>query len=207
MFLGSRGRFDEALHEMRRAQQLDPLSLIVASGIGRILHFAGRFDEAIAQYRQVIEMDPTFTRVLFDLGLTLTAKGAYDEAFRVLSKADTRSGLQPVALMLTSVGQALAGDRARARAAIGSLEEYARAGTIGYDDLAMVYAAVGESGRAGELLERACDERAPALAYAAVEPVMEFLRIDPECRPVLERAGLIGVDTRSAGPGSEGSSA
>jgi eukaryotic-like serine/threonine-protein kinase len=199
MFLGSRGRFDEALHEMRRAQQLDPLSLIVASGIGRILHFAGRFDEAIAQYRHVIQMDPTFTRVLFDLGLTLTAKGAYDEAFQELNKADARSGLQPFALMLTSVGQALAGRRDRASAAIGRLEEYARAGTIGNDDLAMVYAAIGESKRASELLERACADRAAALAYAAVEPVMGFLRTDSECRPVLERAGLI-ASAQAEGP-------
>ena len=105
MFLGSRGRFDEALQQMRRAEQLDPLSLVVASGIGRILHFAGRFDEAIAQFRHVIEMDPTFSRVWFDLGLTLTAMGAYDEAFQGLKKA----GNQPFALVLTSVGLALAG--------------------------------------------------------------------------------------------------
>ena len=63
-----------------RSQQLDPLSLIVATGLGRILHFAGRFDEAIAQYRQVIRTDPTFSRVWFDLGLTLAATGAYDQA-------------------------------------------------------------------------------------------------------------------------------
>ena len=55
----------------------------------------------------------------------------------------------------------------------------------------MIYAAIGESKRASELLERACDERAAALAYAGVEPVMQFLRSDAECRPVLERAGLI----------------
>jgi eukaryotic-like serine/threonine-protein kinase len=187
MFLGSRGRFEEALEEMRRAQQLDPLSLIVATGLGRILHFAGRFDEAIAQYHQVIQADPTFSRVRFDLGLTLAASGAYDEAIQELKKA----GRQPFAVMLTSIVQALAGQRDRAAAAISRLEEYARAGTIGNDELAMVYAAVGESKRASELLQRACDERAPALAYAAVEPLMEFLRSDAECGPVLERAGLI----------------
>lgn len=50
--------------------------------------------------------------------------------------------------------------------------------------------AIGESKRASELLPRACEERAAALAYA-IEPVMEFLRTDPECRPMLERAELV----------------
>jgi serine/threonine-protein kinase len=195
MYLGSRGRFDEALQEMRVAQQLDPLSLVVASGIGRILHFAGRFDEAIAQYRQVIQMDSTFGRVWFDLGLTLMAMGAYDEASRELEKAALPGSL-PFALMLTTIAQARGGHRDRARASIGKLEEYHRAGKTGSDELGMVYAALGESKRASELLERACEERAASLAYAAVEPVMEFVRNDPECRPVLERAGLLSVGVR-----------
>ena len=198
MFLASRGRFDEALHEMRRAQQLDPLSLVVATGIGRILHFAGRFDEALAQYRHAIQMDPTFGRVWFDLGLTLMAMRAYDEALQELKKVDTVLG-EPNALLLTSLCQGLAGHRDRTRAAIGRLEEYYRAGRIANDDMAMAYAVIGESKRASEFLQRACEERATALPYAAVEPVLEFLRVDSECRPVLERAGLI-APARAEGP-------
>ena len=194
MFLGSRGRFDEALQEMRRAQQLDPLSSVVASGIGRILHFSGRFDEAIAQYRHLIQRDPAFSRVWFDLGLTLTAMGAYDEAARELEKSSV--GTQPFALMITSIGQGLGGHRDLARQSLGRLEESHRAGTLGIDDVAMVYAAIGESRRASELLERACEERAASLAYTAVEPAMEFLRNDAECRRVLERAGLLSVGVR-----------
>ena len=187
MFLGSRGRFEEALEQMQRAQQLDPLSSIVASGIGRMHHFAGRFDEAIGQFRKVMQTDPGFTRVRFDLGLALMAQGAYDEAFEELEQV----GDQPFAVMLTSIGQALSGQPDRARAAIGKLEEYARAGSVGSDELALLYAALGESTHASQLLERACNERTAALPYAAVEPVMAFLLADAECRPVLERAGLI----------------
>ena len=146
-----------------------------------------RFDEAIARYRHVIQMDPTFTRVWFDLALTLIATGAYDEAFQELKKV----GDQPFALLLTSIGDGLRGHRDSARAALARLEDYHRAGKLGSDELALVYAAIGESRRASELLARACEESAPALAYAAVEPVMEFLRSDAECRPVLERAGII----------------
>jgi serine/threonine-protein kinase len=192
MFLGARGRFTEALHEMQRAQQLDPLSLIVATGIGRILHLAGRFDEALAQYRHVVQMDPAFSRVHFDLGLTLIAMGAYDEAVEELTRLGTQPGGRQFGPMLITISHALAGRLDTARAAIGTHEASHRAGGMGTDDLALVYAAVGDSRRASEILQRACDERASTLVYAAVEPVMAFLRTDPECRPVLERAGLIG---------------
>ena len=199
MFLGSRGRFEEALEEMHRAQELDPLSSVVGSGMGRILHFAGRYDEAIVQYRRVIERDPAFARAVFDLGLTLTAKGAYEEVLQELGTVGAGSGIEPVALMLTSMVQAFAGHRERARAAIDRLEAYAHAGRIGQDELALYYAAIGESTRAAVLLERACADRPATLAFAAVEPVMAFVRADPECGPVLERAGLIapaGSDRR-----------
>jgi serine/threonine-protein kinase len=201
MFLASRGRFDEAMVEMKRAQELDPLSVIAMVGVGRILHFSGRFDEAVAQYRRVIEMDPSFSRVWFDLGLTLIAMRAYDDAIQEVTRADALFGGLPFTLLLTTLGNALGEHHDRARAAIGMLEERHRQGSTAVDDLAFVYAAIGESARARELLERACEERSAALAYAAVEPVMRFLRNDPECRRVLERAGLI-APLRTDGPAS-----
>ena len=172
--LGSRGRFDEALQEMRRAQQLDPLSLVVASGIGRILHFARRFDDAIARCHHVIQMDPTFTRALFDLALTLIATGAYDEAFQELKKA----GDQPFALMLTSIGQGLQGHRDSARSGIARLEEYYRAGALGTDELALVYAAIGNPG------VRASFSRAPAKSARRRSPTPRWSRRWNSCAAI-----------------------
>jgi hypothetical protein len=73
-------------------------------------------------------------------------EGAY-EAFQELNEAVTQSGIQPFAVVLISVGQAPAGHRDQASAALGTLEEFARAGTIGNDELALAYAAIGESKR------------------------------------------------------------
>jgi eukaryotic-like serine/threonine-protein kinase len=199
MFLASRGRFEEAMVEMRRAQELDPLSVIAMTGVGRILHFSRRFDDAVAQYRRVIEMDPSFSRVWFDLGLTLIAMRAYDEAIQEVTRADSLFGGLPFTLLLTTLCHALGGQHDRARAAIGTLEKRHREGSVPNDNLAFVYAAVGDSKRASELLERACEERSAALAYAAVEPAMGHMLADPDCRRVLERAGLI-APLRSDGP-------
>jgi Flp pilus assembly protein TadD len=53
------GRFDEAMVETRKAQQLDPLSLSVNTQMGSLLYGARRFDEAIEQLLQVVELDPS----------------------------------------------------------------------------------------------------------------------------------------------------
>ena len=77
MFLASRSRFDAALAEMRVALELDPLSLVIQTGIGRILHFAGRFDEAIAQYEHVLQTNPAFGQAHIDLALTRLATSEF----------------------------------------------------------------------------------------------------------------------------------
>jgi tetratricopeptide (TPR) repeat protein len=65
---GSMGRHDEAIEEIRKAQKLDPLALIVSVAEGRILHFPRRFDEAIGQFQKTLELDPNFIPAHCDLG-------------------------------------------------------------------------------------------------------------------------------------------
>ena len=42
-FLAALRRLDQALAEIRRAQELDPLSLVINTAVARILHFSRRF--------------------------------------------------------------------------------------------------------------------------------------------------------------------
>ncbi len=70
MFLASVSRFEEALAEIRKAHELDPLSPIIGTAVGRILHFARRFDEALDQCLRTIELSPQFPGAYFDSGLT-----------------------------------------------------------------------------------------------------------------------------------------
>jgi Tfp pilus assembly protein PilF len=52
MHLSLLGRHDEAISAIRRAEELDPVSLVINSNHGWILWCARRNDEAIAQLRQ-----------------------------------------------------------------------------------------------------------------------------------------------------------
>ena len=67
--LEQKGRFDEALQEMKLAGDLDPLSLIIIKDTGEIYYVARKYDRAIEYFRKALEMDPNFVVAHMYLGL------------------------------------------------------------------------------------------------------------------------------------------
>src|SRR5207249_4538583 len=74
------GRFDEAIAEVKRAIELDPLSLVINTDLGATYYRARRYDEAIEQLHKTLELDPGFYYARWNLGSALSAKGAIGEA-------------------------------------------------------------------------------------------------------------------------------
>jgi serine/threonine-protein kinase len=56
-YLAALGRHDEAVAEIKKAQQLDPLAVPVTRAAGWVLYFARRFDEAINELQKALAMD------------------------------------------------------------------------------------------------------------------------------------------------------
>jgi tetratricopeptide (TPR) repeat protein len=80
--LMSRRRLDEALQQVKLAQELDPFSLIVNSNVAWVLTNAGRNAEAITQLRQTLTLDSTYVQAHMRLIGPLEALGRFDEARR-----------------------------------------------------------------------------------------------------------------------------
>jgi serine/threonine protein kinase/tetratricopeptide (TPR) repeat protein len=190
MFLASRSRFDEALAEMKRALELDPLSLIIQSGIGRILHFAGRLDEAIGQYERVLQTNPRFAQARIDLALTRMARGELAAARTELGLARDILGGVSTIVLLEACCAAREGRHDDAQAAFRALRESYDSNAAGADDLATLAAVLGEFDAALKWLTEACAQRAPFLGYVDVEPAMAPLLRDPACRALLRRHGF-----------------
>src|SRR5207302_1634989 len=81
------GRNDEAISEMKKAETLDPLSLIISAELAEEYLIAHRYDEAIRQSRKTMALDPFFGVAHFELGQVLVQKRMYDEATAELQKA------------------------------------------------------------------------------------------------------------------------
>ncbi len=73
--LADLGWVDEAVAAIKRARELDPLSLIINTYVGHILYWARQYDQAIEQHRKTIELDPNFGPAHLRLGMAYEQKG------------------------------------------------------------------------------------------------------------------------------------
>src|ERR1700683_1312093 len=113
MNLGLLGRPKEALVEMRKAESLDPLSLIINADLAEFLLLTHSYDESVEQGRKIIEMDSTFAVGHKQLGDAYLLKQMDKEAVAELQKAVQRSGGSPICIA----------DLARAYVASGRMNE------------------------------------------------------------------------------------
>ena len=81
------GRNDQGISELRKAEALDPLSLIISADIANALVIAHRCEESLQQSRKAIEMDPSFAMTHYQLGQALVQVHQYSEAARELQRA------------------------------------------------------------------------------------------------------------------------
>jgi TolB-like protein/tRNA A-37 threonylcarbamoyl transferase component Bud32/Flp pilus assembly protein TadD len=92
-YLSTLGRHDEAIMESQRAQELDPLAVMIHTNTGIIFYYSGRFDQAIEQFNKALEISDDFYVALYYLAQSLKERGQYDEAFEVYVKMLQALGL------------------------------------------------------------------------------------------------------------------
>jgi eukaryotic-like serine/threonine-protein kinase len=169
LYLAAMGRLEEAVCEIKKAQELDPLSLIINTAAGRVFFFACLYDQALEQCRRTLETEPNFVQAHFDLGMIHVQKARFDEAIAEFQKAVALSGGR--SLMQAALGHAFgrAGRKSDALALLKSLSAFEKA---------MVYAGVLDRDQAIRELKTAYEERSGPLVYLKVEPMFDGLRSD-----------------------------
>ncbi len=190
-FLSGLGRHQEALEEVRRALDLDPLSLIIHTAVGDALFFARRYRESIEYYRKSLEMDPEFQAGHSDLARSLEFSGEIDEAIREYEAAIRLSGA-PAAD--ASVGRAnalaVAGNREEALAILEQLQRRRAERFTSPWGIASIYAGLGEDEEALSWLELAYAEHDSPLVKLKVHPRFDPLRKHPRFVALLRQMNL-----------------
>jgi len=182
-------RFDEAIAEAKKTQELEPLSFIASSHLGWILYLSGQNDQAIEQCTRILELDPNFFPARRYLGLAYEQKGMYQKAIAEFEKGVQLSG-SPLMLALLGHAYAASGKTAEARKVLSELHDLQETRYVSPYTVAAIYTGLGDKDNAFKWLEKAFDERDVWLMNLKVDPVFSRLRTDKRFGDLLTRAGL-----------------
>jgi len=187
-YLAHLGRLDEAMREIKRAQELDPLSVSISCAVGEILNLQRRYDEAVRQLRTALRIDPTFSLTQTILAETYAAKGDHEQAIAEIQ--DTTALPMGERRTLLAYFHALAGRKDQALTLLSELSADQSRQKVRPVDMAAVYVALGRNDEAFVWLQRAYADRPISLAYLKVDPRFDPLRVDPRFAQLVRSLGL-----------------
>jgi TolB-like protein/DNA-binding winged helix-turn-helix (wHTH) protein/Flp pilus assembly protein TadD len=185
------GRYDDAIAEMRTAENQDPLSLIINADLAELLLIVHFYDESIEQSRKTIEMDANFALAHIQLGQAYLQKQMYEPAIEEFKRSVELSGGGCVACVANLArAYAASGKKYEAEKLLTDLKKRSSPSASLASEIAMIYAALGDRDRAMAWLERGYDERFnPGVL---TRPGFDPLRSDPRFQDLLRRIGLPG---------------
>jgi TolB-like protein/DNA-binding winged helix-turn-helix (wHTH) protein/Tfp pilus assembly protein PilF len=182
------GRYDEAIAEMRKAQNLDPLSLIINADLAEILILAHSYDQSMQQSLKTIEMDPNFALAHNQLAEAYIQKHMYDKAVAEMRKAVQLSGNSPTCIANLARAYVLSGKRNEAVQLLNGLKKRSDLGNSSAPEIAIIYASLGDTDQAMNWLQKAYDDRFnPGVL---LRPGFDPLRSDSRFRELARRTGL-----------------
>jgi eukaryotic-like serine/threonine-protein kinase len=185
LHLATLGRLDEAVSEAKKAQELDPLSLIINENVGDMLYLARRYDEAETQLLKTIELDPNFGIAHTTLSKVYDLKGMYEKSFdEGFAMAQPEQAAKAKEIYVRS------GIKGVWRSRLGRLLEDSKHEYVSPQNIAMLYARLGELDKAFEWLERGLEERSIQFTYLVADPRFDNLRADPRYAAIMRRVGL-----------------
>jgi TolB-like protein/DNA-binding winged helix-turn-helix (wHTH) protein/Flp pilus assembly protein TadD len=182
------GRNDDALVELRRAESLDPLSLIINADIADALCVAHRYDEAVEQSEKTLKMDANFAVGHYELGQALMQKHMYDQAIVEFQRAIELSGHSGAFDSNLGYAYAVSGRKEEALKIVDDLESRHPANYSVDADIALIYVGLDDRDEAISRLNKAFDARFKASILR--RPAFDPLRSDPRFQDLLRRMGL-----------------
>ena len=184
------GRQEEALTQLKKAQELDPLSPTINAAIERDIFYQRQYDRAIEQMRKSVELEPNFWSAHLGLGLAYTQKKMYADAIKELQAATTISGNSPTPLAMLGYAYAVSGKRDKARQVLTRLNELSKHRHVSPYDIAVIYVGLGDKNQAFRWFEKAYDEHDPSLTLLKIAPWLDSIRSDERFSTLIQRVGF-----------------
>jgi eukaryotic-like serine/threonine-protein kinase len=189
-FLGLMGHFDDGFKQLQAAQQIDPLSAIINTDLGKLLLLARQPDQAIEQLQKTLELDPEYPLAHLFLALAYNQKGLHEQAIAELERYSNKPDSRTIFKAALGFVDGQSGRKDEAVSILNELEK--RSTTNEYlspFQIALIYVGLGKKDKAIESLQTAERERDPFLMYIRVDPNFDSLRTDPRFLDLMKQIG------------------
>jgi serine/threonine protein kinase/tetratricopeptide (TPR) repeat protein len=181
--LSIRGHHQEAIAILERRVRIDPVAHIAHFGHGLTLRMAGRLPESLPSFQRALELEPRYFPARLMLGVVYQQSGKFQEALAVFERPEFQGSAY---LALT---YALQGRRGDALKVLNSLVK--QGGGPDFQQVALVYFALGDKDHGFEWLTKAFDQRQPYISWARVNPAFNnSVRADPRFNQLVARLNL-----------------
>jgi len=210
-YLGAMGRFEHAFAELKRAIQLEPLSLIINTSYAGISWLGRQWDQAIDQTQKTLDLDPNFAAGWWARARSYEGKGMPEPAIAYSQEAIKLSGGNLFFIADLGHAYAAAGKKEDAVAVLRQLQETAKHSYVNSCFVAHIYTALNEREKALQCLENAFRERSAWMPYLAMDPWFDSVRSDPQFEDLLRRMNFpveiaaAAGDSRTRGLNGSGS--
>jgi len=182
--LGGRGRFEEAIPLLKRAQQLDPLVLGFRASAAQLFSAADRYDEAIQELEMALALNPNFQMAYTVFPQVYERQELYENAITAYQKILTKEEVAGLADAYQTSGK-----EGYWRWMLDYFTEMAKQQYVPPWRFARIYAYLGEKDRAFEQLEKAYEEH-QAGPEIQTHPAYDPIRDDPRFTDLLRRMNL-----------------
>jgi len=182
------GRISEAIVEIRKAENLDPLSLIIGADLADALCVAHRYDEAVQQSEKTLELDPNFAVAYYELGQADVQRHMPNEAIAAFQNAIKLAGHSGAFDSNLAYTYAVSGRKEDALAIVRNLVAQQNQNPFVGADIALICVGLGDLDQAMFWLNKAYDARFKASIL--LHPAFDPLRSDARFKDLLRRIDL-----------------
>lgn len=182
---------DEATAHLERAQELDPLNLLIKVRLGFMSIFKRDYDHALDQFKALLDYEPNYSLLYLSFATAYALKGMYDEALAYGEKM-LEFG-PPVVAYVGNLGwlYAIAGKKDKAYEFLAELEKRSKKGYASSFWTALIYLGLGEMDKTFEWFEKAFKERDGNMIYfTTVHQLFDPIRSDTRYKQLLMKMGL-----------------
>jgi len=183
-------RTDEGIQEIKRALELEPLSIPMNANLGGAYMYARKSDAALEQAKKTFELDPGHITARIWLENIYQSRGMYGESLALVEETLKTHPSDQYALQYAAYAYAKTARGSEAEAILGKFRELEKTEPVDAYSLVSIYIALGDKERAFAALEKSFEQRSFYLPYLQVDPFMDPLRDDSRFKSLVKRVGL-----------------